>query len=222
MISTTVCLRFASPCFFFSSYLYLPKSRILQTGGSALGLTSTRSRPLLLRHAERFLRLQHAEHAAVGADDAHFGDADAVVDSDLGPRCCCRRIECPSDRVANARGMLSSVLVFSRGLLARASFGHPRPVRRPSQRAAWPRASSGSVNYGHGRSAMPQSAPRSPASRARALACRSRLPCRRRPRCRGSATRRALRIFAPSLSPQSSTSTRRPRALQVCWRPRCA
>src|SRR6478735_9362258 len=40
-----VCLRLASPCFFFSSYLYLPKSRILQTGGLLLGLTSTRSRP---------------------------------------------------------------------------------------------------------------------------------------------------------------------------------
>ena len=45
LISTTVCLRFASPAFFFSSYLYLPKSRILHTGGSDLGFTSTRSSP---------------------------------------------------------------------------------------------------------------------------------------------------------------------------------
>src|SRR5258708_4247559 len=44
-MSTLVCLRFASRAFFFSSYLYFPKSRSLQTGGSALGFTSTRSRP---------------------------------------------------------------------------------------------------------------------------------------------------------------------------------
>src|SRR6266851_9231995 len=45
LTSMIFCFLRASFFFFCSSYLYLPKSRILQTGGSALGATSTRSRP---------------------------------------------------------------------------------------------------------------------------------------------------------------------------------
>src|SRR5262245_44945653 len=39
------CLRPASCAFLFCSYLYLPKSMILQTGGRTFGATSTRSSP---------------------------------------------------------------------------------------------------------------------------------------------------------------------------------
>ena len=45
LISMTFCFLRASFFFFCSSYLNLPKSRILQTGGSALGEISTRSSP---------------------------------------------------------------------------------------------------------------------------------------------------------------------------------
>src|SRR4029077_16234394 len=45
LTSMIFCFLRASFFFFCSSYLYLPKSRILQTGGSAVGAISTRSRP---------------------------------------------------------------------------------------------------------------------------------------------------------------------------------
>jgi hypothetical protein len=38
---------------------------------------------LLLRQAHRFVGLQHAEHAAVRADDANLWDTDAVIDANL-------------------------------------------------------------------------------------------------------------------------------------------
>src|SRR5690606_18565618 len=44
LTSTIVYLRFVSRFFRLSSYLYFPKSRILQTGGCPLGLISTKSR----------------------------------------------------------------------------------------------------------------------------------------------------------------------------------
>src|SRR5262245_60121782 len=45
LISTVRCFLRASAAFFCAWYLYLPKSRILHTGGSELGAISTRSRP---------------------------------------------------------------------------------------------------------------------------------------------------------------------------------
>src|ERR1700687_328127 len=45
LTSITFCFLRATLLFFWISYLNLPKSRILQTGGSALGEISTRSRP---------------------------------------------------------------------------------------------------------------------------------------------------------------------------------
>src|ERR1700722_2861135 len=45
LISMTFCFFLASFFFFCCSYLNLPKSSILHTGGSAFGLISTRSRP---------------------------------------------------------------------------------------------------------------------------------------------------------------------------------
>jgi hypothetical protein len=39
------------------------------------------------------MSLQHAEHAAVGGDDAHFRDANAVIDSDLVPALLLARVE---------------------------------------------------------------------------------------------------------------------------------
>src|SRR5918993_4752577 len=45
LISCVFCDFRARLAFFCASYLYLPTSRNLQTGGSALGDTSTRSRP---------------------------------------------------------------------------------------------------------------------------------------------------------------------------------
>src|ERR1700745_2146984 len=45
LTSRIFCFCRASFFFFCSSYLYLPKSRILHTGGSAFGAISTRSRP---------------------------------------------------------------------------------------------------------------------------------------------------------------------------------
>src|ERR1044072_9711441 len=46
LISCVFCDLRARLAFFWASYLYLPTSRYLQTGGSALGETSTRSRPM--------------------------------------------------------------------------------------------------------------------------------------------------------------------------------
>jgi len=48
LTSMIFCFLRASLLRFCSSYLYLPKSMILQTGGSALGETSTRSSPTLV------------------------------------------------------------------------------------------------------------------------------------------------------------------------------
>src|SRR6195952_2755862 len=45
LISCVFCDLRARLAFFWASYLYLPTSRNLQTGGAALGATSTRSRP---------------------------------------------------------------------------------------------------------------------------------------------------------------------------------
>src|SRR3954463_7005601 len=45
LISCVFCDLRARLAFFWASYLYLPTSRNLHTGGSALGDTSTRSRP---------------------------------------------------------------------------------------------------------------------------------------------------------------------------------
>src|SRR3990170_3694360 len=45
LISTVRCFLRASAAFFCAWYLYLPKSRILHTGGSELGEISTRSSP---------------------------------------------------------------------------------------------------------------------------------------------------------------------------------
>src|SRR5271169_357151 len=45
LISITFCFFLASFFFFCCSYLYLPKSRIFTTGGSAFGLISKRSSP---------------------------------------------------------------------------------------------------------------------------------------------------------------------------------
>ena len=39
------CFFFATLAFFWASYLYLPKSKILHTGGDTFGEISTRSRP---------------------------------------------------------------------------------------------------------------------------------------------------------------------------------
>jgi hypothetical protein len=46
-----------------------------------------------LRFAERLVGLQHAEHAPIGVDDAYFGNANAVIDSDLIPALLLTRIE---------------------------------------------------------------------------------------------------------------------------------
>src|SRR5579871_1754611 len=54
--SITFCFLRASFFFFCSSYLYLPKSRILQTGGSAVGAISTRSKPASAAAASASLR----------------------------------------------------------------------------------------------------------------------------------------------------------------------
>src|SRR6516162_3923200 len=56
LTSMIFCFLRASFFFFCSSYLYLPKSRILQTGGSAFGAISTRSRPALAAISSASLR----------------------------------------------------------------------------------------------------------------------------------------------------------------------
>src|SRR6516225_5107606 len=56
LTSMIFCFLRASFFFFCSSYLYLPKSSILQTGGSALGAISTRSRPALAAMSSASLR----------------------------------------------------------------------------------------------------------------------------------------------------------------------
>src|SRR5438128_304887 len=66
LTSMIFCFLRASFFFFCSSYLNLPKSRILQTGGSALGATSTRSRPASAAISSASLRAttddQHQRH----------------------------------------------------------------------------------------------------------------------------------------------------------------
>src|ERR1700733_12035520 len=57
LTSITFCFFFASFFFFCSSYLYFPKSRILQTGGSALGAISTKSSPASAAMSSPSLRL---------------------------------------------------------------------------------------------------------------------------------------------------------------------
>ena len=93
LMSTTAWLRLACAAFFFSSYLYLPKSRILHTGGSALGLISTRSSPCSCAMRKCFVSLQHPELAAVGTDDEDLGNSDAVIDSDLVSALLLTRVE---------------------------------------------------------------------------------------------------------------------------------
>src|SRR5579863_8149025 len=56
LTSMTFCFLRASFLRFCSSYLNLPKSRILHTGGSALGDTSTRSRPASMARARASFR----------------------------------------------------------------------------------------------------------------------------------------------------------------------
>src|SRR5439155_26186004 len=56
LTSMIFCFLRASFFFFCSSYLNLPKSRILHTGGSAFGAISTRSRPALAAMVSASLR----------------------------------------------------------------------------------------------------------------------------------------------------------------------
>src|SRR5450432_827380 len=73
--------------------LVLAEVEDLANGGLGLGIDLDQIEALLQRHAERFVGLQHAQHAAVGSDDAHFGNADAVIDSDLVPALLLARVE---------------------------------------------------------------------------------------------------------------------------------
>jgi pyruvate/2-oxoglutarate dehydrogenase complex dihydrolipoamide acyltransferase (E2) component len=57
---------------------------ILQTGGTALGEISTRSSPASCGHGHRARRRDDADVLAIGADQADFGCADAVVDARAG------------------------------------------------------------------------------------------------------------------------------------------
>ena len=93
MISTTACLRFACACLLLLLVLELAEVEDLADRRLGLGVDLDEVEALLLGHAERFVGLQHAEHAAVGGDDADFGDADAVVDSDLVPALLLARVE---------------------------------------------------------------------------------------------------------------------------------
>ena len=73
----------ASRSFTADSYLYLPKSMSLQTGGRAMGATSTRSRSDSPSQSERILDADDADLFAVGSDQTHLGDANSVVNAGL-------------------------------------------------------------------------------------------------------------------------------------------
>ena len=67
--------------FFDVSYLNLPKSMILQTGGIGPRIDFDQLEPLLLGEAQSLVGRDDADLGAVGADDADLGDADAAADS---------------------------------------------------------------------------------------------------------------------------------------------
>ena len=88
-----LCLRFASRAFFFSSYLNLPKSRILAERRLGLGIDLDKVRPSLLRPSQRLLGLHDAQHFPGVADNADLRDPDALVDTNLRPALGPPRIE---------------------------------------------------------------------------------------------------------------------------------
>src|SRR5262249_30279044 len=53
----------------------------------------------LLRDLARFVGGHHAQHAAVGADDADFGDADSMIDADLRPALLHARVKARSPHI---------------------------------------------------------------------------------------------------------------------------
>ena len=67
--------------FFFCAYRYLSKSVIRQTGGCAVGATSTRSSPRLSATRNASANAQDADLAAIGINHADFGRANQPVDT---------------------------------------------------------------------------------------------------------------------------------------------
>ena len=55
----------------------------LQTGGRAIGATSTRSSSASCGQPQRILDAHDADLLALGTDEPHLGDADPVVDAGL-------------------------------------------------------------------------------------------------------------------------------------------
>ena len=89
-----------------------------QTGGTALGETSTRSRPALAGDLQRLKGRQNAQLFAVFVDDADFARANSIVDADKG--LCRTFVECdgapPRVVAARLRGLPESPRVHERTL----------------------------------------------------------------------------------------------------------
>jgi hypothetical protein len=83
LISTTVCLRLVSRCFFFLFVFVLAEIEDLADRGRALRVDLDQVEPGLLSTPDRVAGGQHPEVRAVFCDDTHLGHADAVVDADL-------------------------------------------------------------------------------------------------------------------------------------------
>src|SRR3974390_872806 len=82
LTSITFCFLRASFFFFCSSYLNLPKSRILQTGGSAAAATSTRSSPASLAPADaaaRSVTPPRLPRSGRGRSGLRFQSSDGIV-----------------------------------------------------------------------------------------------------------------------------------------------
>src|SRR3979411_46309 len=71
----------ASFFFFCSSYLNLPKSRILHTGGSAPGAVSTQSTAAFTGMGSAFVAPAPPDHIAALGDEADAHRADLLVDA---------------------------------------------------------------------------------------------------------------------------------------------
>src|ERR1700755_3396028 len=81
LTSMIFCFLRASFFFFCSSYLYLPKSRILQTGGAAFGAIFTISAPAIGAPREGLVTTDNPNHVTALVDEAHAQDCDFAVDA---------------------------------------------------------------------------------------------------------------------------------------------
>ena len=81
LISTIFWRLRCSDDFFCSRKRNLPKSRILQTGGVALGTISTRSRPASSARRRRLRDVDGADVLSLGVDELDLQGANVAIDA---------------------------------------------------------------------------------------------------------------------------------------------